>query len=241
MRFTIVAVLVAVIFVITFVFIAVEAKSRNSGSIPAESNIDKYSGDISRSTDRPKKDLHGASIVWSDFGSDIVDAKGNSAITNLLIDGAKDVDIDFHVIVRAKIGPFSKVLIDEIVTVSKNDQMVIPVNVGSATNLHEKQLEYVTRISGLAVAKSPIEEIKGAVIRFEERYLAFNEQGKYFEAMDRSVKENDYPLGFTTQEGNALAANILNASKEEGVFIEAVGSGAYKSWWMTEEEKAASD
>lgn len=227
-------------FALSIIIISSKANS-GSGELAYQDTIlnGASMGDKSQSVDKPIKDLHGATIEWSAFGRDFVDTNGLSSITNLRIDGAKDVDIDFRVIVRAKIGVFIKVLFDEVVTVSKNGYMLIPINVGNATDLHEKQLKYVTRIYGLAVAQSPIEEINGAVIRFEERFLAFNDQGKYFETIDKSVKEEDYPLGFTTREGKVMAVNILNANQEEGVFIEAIGSGAYKSWWMTEEEKAA--
>ncbi len=176
-----------------------------SNSIEKTALITKPPGSISSCGEEPEKDLRGAAANWGDSGRGSIDVNGHSPLTTLLLNGTTDTNIDFHVIVQAKIGAYNMVLYDEIVPIQKNQQIQIPSDVQRAMNLHHKQYEYVTRIYGKAIAMSQDESINGAVERFEERYLAFNEAESYFEVMDNNTKSSVYPHGFTTQQGQTMA------------------------------------
>lgn len=101
----------------------------------------------------------------------------------------------------------------------KNLEIEVPVDFRFAKGLHEKQLEYTTRVHITVVTLSQNEEEEKYAQRLEPRYLTYNETGNYFEVMDFQTREQVYPYGFSTPEGQKRVQALLSMDEHppEGI------------------------
>jgi hypothetical protein len=88
----------------------------------------------------------GAYADWVASGNDSLDAAGHSPVSEVLLHGRADEDMVVRVTAKALIGALTRVLVEEDVAVAAGEEVVVPVDVAAALDMHERQYAYPTRI-----------------------------------------------------------------------------------------------
>jgi hypothetical protein len=166
----------------------------------------------------------GAFAEWSAKGWCDFDAKEACDVSKLKITGSKIKDKSLHLTVRARIGSLEKEIATDEIFLPKNQVLYVPLDPLPALTLHDKQYEYTTTIKiDLFV---PAVESGGNKYHqmLSPLFVAINEDEARVEIMDFSAREEIYPYGFTTDQGQAEVTRIL-AENHAGEWIEDIGPG----------------
>jgi len=166
---------------------------------------------------------NGAIADWASEGLEVMDGEGYAANAVLTIHGAEKTTIEASVHLNGRIGPLNKDIINQTFEVPAGEEYSIPIKLDVALDLHEKQLEYTTKILG-SITAYHLETGETFTQLVDVRYLAYNNGDKTFEVLDHETREKLYPYGFTTEEGQAMVRKLI-AETPEGEFIEAIGPG----------------
>lgn len=181
----------------------------------------------------------GAFGEWDE--DDVRTFNGIAAIDKayLYIQGSTKRDLTIRVRMRAAIGHLDKTLFEEEVVVAQDDSIIVEVGLDGAMGMHPNQKYYVTRISAELTTVPETEEQRMYFQLLEPRYLAFHENTGKVAFISKATKADLYPYGPTTQAGKAAALKDAAEALQEGVVLEAIGSGVFQSATLTKEEIAA--
>ncbi len=177
----------------------------------------------------------GGFAIWEYAGYSTVDANGQSQLASLLIHGKANHDMAVRVKLYATIGHLTFPIPEFTVNVAKGAAVVRQIDLRPFFNLHPKQLEYTLKIKGeVRVLENDAETKFG--MSLDGRFLAYNEAGDFFELMDFETREELYPYGFTTKEGQQHVQRVLalNTSSEDQ--INGIGPNLYQEYDLTPEE-----
>lgn len=182
-------------------------------------------GDVSTRSEIEEQEFlgHGANVTWAADAPQVVGPGGYAENATLVVHGADDGDLVASVRVRASIGPLHTDIVGETVEIPAGTDLAIPVRLDTALDLHERQFAYTTKLLGHVTA---VHAATGErfVQLLDARYLAFDGAEGVFEVMDHETREQRYPYGFTTAEGQAMVRDLL-AATPEGELVEAIGPG----------------
>ena len=166
----------------------------------------------------------GAYVDWSLSGYSVLGTEGVSPIGSVVIHGAQGKDLNVRVKLRARIGSIKEELKDIEVVIPADRDYSMPLNLNTIQSLHPKQYEYTTKITGWVQVIPENDDQPKYSMSLPQRFLAYNQGGDFWEVMDFETREELYPYGFTTTEGQKRVQEIL-AETPEGEFIEAIGPG----------------
>ena len=217
------------IFLLLFPFFGVIALVNHETDIQSAEN--EKSSIVSFKNHRDKVDVFederlgdGAFAEWSAKGWCDWDAKKACDVSTLKITGSKIKDKSLHLTVRARIGSLEKEIAPAEIVLPRNQVLSIPLDPLPAQTLHDKQYEYTTTLKvDLFV---PADEPGGNKYHqmLAPLFVAINEDEARVEIMDFSAREEIYPYGFTTDQGQVEVARIL-AENHDGEWIEDIGPG----------------
>ncbi|MHA1569651.1 MAG: hypothetical protein ACTSXZ_09275, partial [Alphaproteobacteria bacterium] len=154
-----------------------------------------------RSTSNINKKIHsdefkqeylgkGAYADWVENGFGIVNTNGTSPIASVLIHGRESEDIIIKIELLARIGALMEPLFEKEIIVPASSEVVVPVDLTGATNLHAKQMHYATKVRGTVHV---VPEEGGRVAfrqRLEPRFLIVRNGVNKHEIMDYETMES---------------------------------------------------
>ena len=219
----------ALMFILFFVIVATYLQKNNPGEIAKNNHIGKTANrvDYSSFEEEDLKLGDNSFAVWEYSGYSTVAADGTSRLGSILIHGRDNEDVTIRVKLHAVIGHLTFPFPDFTVNVAKGTDVSRQIDLRPFFNLHPKQLEYTLKIYGYAQL---VEEGDGKTkfgMRFDTRFLAFNESENFFELMDFETREELYPYGFTTPEGQQMVQQLLLHARENNEHLEAIGPSMY--------------
>jgi hypothetical protein len=139
---------------------------------------------------------NGAFAEWFEDGRWPVEADGASAAATIFIHGATNADFMAHVEVLAAFSGITRTVLDERVLIEKGADFVVPIDLTAALRLHERQVDYVTRLrASVSVADG---DTAGAAQVLDKRYLVLSAKGKSADVVDAKVAAANYPYGVTS-------------------------------------------
>ncbi|NLH49988.1 MAG: hypothetical protein GX444_15515 [Myxococcales bacterium] len=166
----------------------------------------------------------GAFAEWSAKGWCDWDAKEACDVSTLKITGSKIKDKSLRLTVRDRIGSLEKEIAATEIFLPKNQVLYVPLDALPALTLHDKQYEYTTTIK----VDLFVPAIESGGNKYHQMlaplFVAINEDEARVEIMDFSAREEIYPYGFTTDQGQAEVTRIL-AENHDGEWIEDIGPG----------------
>lgn len=158
----------------------------------------------------------GADFNWVADGRGELDAGGESALTNVVIQGRRDGNIRVHVEAWARFGPQNIPIFENYVEVAAEESTTIQLDFIPALGIHEKQSAYVTAVYARAT-EVRADGNKGYSKFLSGRFMAWYEAEDRTEVFDKDTLKTTYPGGVFGENERAVIEAL--ASEEDGAVL----------------------